>query len=235
MASVLSRPLPGQPATVQVTVVARATTPDGPVSPKPVRDVGIAVAFGLLIGIAFAAARRSLDTTIKSANQLAALTAGRPVVGTIPFDPAARKHPLVADDDPFGRRVEAYRKLRTNLQFIDVDVPHKALLFTSALPDEGKSSTVCNLAIMLAQFGKRVIVVEADLRRPRATGYLGLPGSVGLTDVLVGRVAVGEAIQIWGENMFDVLASGPTPPSPSDVLGSLRMDQLSSTSGGSTT
>jgi capsular exopolysaccharide synthesis family protein len=226
LASVLSRPLAGQPATVHVTVVARATTPDGPVSPKPVRNIGIALAFGLLIGIAFAAARRSLDTTIKSTEQLAALTAGKPVVGTVPFDSAARKHPLVADDDPFGRRVEAYRKLRTNLQFVDVDVPHKALLFTSALPDEGKSSTVCNLAIMLAQFGKRVIVVEADLRRPRATGYLGLPSSVGLTDVLVGRVTVGEAIQIWGEHMFDVLASGPTPPSPSDLLGSLRMNQL---------
>ena len=86
------------------------------------------------------------------------------MVGTVPSDSAARKHPLVAADDPFGPRVEAYRKLRTNLQFIDVDVPHKALLFTSALPDEGKSSTVCNLAITLAQFGKRVIVVEADLR-----------------------------------------------------------------------
>ena len=225
-ASALARPPGRKHATVQITVVAQATSPGAPVSPKPARNVGVALALGLLIGIAFAAARRSLDTTIKSTNQLTALTAGRPVVGTIPFDPAARKHPLVADDDPFGRRVEAYRKLRTNLQFIDVDVPHKALLFTSALPDEGKSSTVCNLAIMLAQFGKRVIVVEADLRRPRATGYLGLPGSVGLTDVLVGRVTVDEAIQIWGENMFDVLASGPTPPSPSDLLGSLRMNQL---------
>lgn len=224
--SVLERPPGHKHATVQITVVARATAPGAPVSPKPVRNVGVALALGLLIGIALAAARRSLDTTIKSTDQLAALTGRRPVVGAVPFDSAARKHPLVGDDDPFGRRVEAYRKIRTNLQFIDVDVPHKALLFTSALPDEGKSSTVCNLAIMLAQFGKRVIVVEADLRRPRATGYLGLPSSVGLTDVLVGRVTVGEAIQTWGENLFDVLASGPTPPSPSDLLGSLRMNQL---------
>jgi len=225
LVSVLERP-PGQKhATVKVTVVEPATSPGSPVSPRPVRNVGIALALGLLIGIAFAAARRSLDTTVKSADQLAQLTAG-PVLGAVPFDSAARKHPLVTGDDPFGRRVEAYRKIRTNLQFIDVDVPHKALLFTSALPDEGKSSTVCNLAIMLAQGGKRVIVIEADLRRPRATGYLGLPSSVGLTDVLVGRENVSEAIQEWGENLFDVLASGPTPPSPSDLLGSMRMSRL---------
>jgi capsular exopolysaccharide synthesis family protein len=226
LVSVLERP-PGQrQSTVRVTVVAPATLPGAQVSPNPVRNVGIAVILGLLIGLAFAAARRSLDTTIKSTDLLSSMTAGRPVVGTVPFDSAARKHPLVADDDPFGRRVEAYRKLRTNLQFIDVDVPHKVLLFTSSLPDEGKSSTVCNLAILLAQAGKRVIVVEVDLRRPRATGYLGLPNSVGVTDVLVGRVDVGDAIQTWGDDLFDVLASGPTPPNPSDLLGSQRMSQL---------
>jgi capsular exopolysaccharide synthesis family protein len=226
LVSVLERP-PGQRhATVRVTVVAPAALPSAPVSPNPVRNVGIAVLLGLLIGIAIAALRRSLDTTVKSTDQLAAVTAGRPVIGSVPFDSAARKHPLVTSDEPRGRRLEAYRKIRTNLEFIDVDVPHKALLFTSCLADEGKSSTVCNLANMQAQFGKRVIVVEADLRRPRATSYLGLPSSVGVTDVLVGRVAVADAIQTWGSDQFDMLASGPTPPSPSDLLGSQRMRQL---------
>ena len=181
---------------------------------------------GLLIGIAIAALRRSLDTTVKSAEQLAAVTAGRPVIGSVPFDSAARKHPLVTIGEPRGRQREAYREIRTNLEFIDVDVPRRALLFTSCLADEGKSSSVCNLAIMQAQVGKRVIVVEADLRRPRATSYLGLPSSVGVTDVLVGKVAVADAIQTWGSDLFDVLASGPTPPSPSDLLGSQRMSQL---------
>ncbi len=224
--SVLERPPGKKHATVRVTVVAPANLPTAPVSPQPVRNIGVAVLFGLLIGIVLAAIRRALDTTIKSPEQLAEATGGRPVVGTVPFDSAARKRPLVAGDDPLGRRPEAYRKLRTNLQFIDIDVPHKALLFTSCLVGEGKSSTVCNLAIMQAQFGRRVIVVEADLRRPRATGYLGLPSSVGVTDVLVGRVTPDEAIQTWGNDQFDVLASGPTPPSPSDLLGSQRMSQL---------
>ncbi len=226
LVAVLARSSGQRRSTVGVTVVAPASLPSSPVSPKPVRNVGIALALGLLIGIAFAAARRSLDTTIKSTDQLATITGGRPVVGTVPFDAAARKQPLVRDDDPFGRRLEAFRKIRTNLQFVDIDRPHKALLFTSPLPDEGKSSTVCNLAIMLAQFGKRVIMVEVDLRRPRATGYLGLPNSVGVTDILVGRADVGEATQTWGDDLFDVLASGPMPPNPSDLLGSQRMSLL---------
>ncbi len=226
LVSALERPPGLKHPTVRLTVVAPATLPAAPVSPNPVRNIGIALGLGLLIGIAFAAARRSLDTSIKSADHLATLTAGAPVLGTVPFDPTARKQPLVASGDPLSRRLEAYRKIRTNLQFIDVDVPHKALLFTSCLADEGKSSTACNLAIAAAQFGTRVIVVEADLRRPRATGYLGLPSGVGVTDVLVGRVEVGEAIQTWGEDLFHVLASGPTPPNPSDLLGSRRMSQL---------
>jgi len=226
LVSVLERPPGLKHPTVRVTVVSPATLAGAPVSPNPVRNIGIALGLGLLIGIALAAARRSLDTSIKSADQLAAMTDGRPVLGAIPFDPDARKRPLVTGDDPFGRRLEAYRKIRTNLQFIDVDVPRKALLVTSCLGAEGKSSTVCNLAIALAQFGKRVIVVECDLRRPRATGYLGLPNGVGVTDVLVGRVEVGEAIQIWGNDLFSVLPSGPMPPNPSDLLGSQRMSQL---------
>ena len=223
--SVLERPPGLKHPTVRVTVVAPATLPSAPVSPNPVRNIGIALALGLLIGIAFAAARRALDTSIKSADQLAA-TVGSPVLGTVPFDSAARKQPLVPDDDPLGRRLEAYRKIRTNLQFIDIDIPHKALLFTSCIVDEGKSSTVCNLAITAARFGTRVIVVEADLRRPRATDYLGLPNGVGVTDVLVGRVELAEAVQTWGAGLFDVLASGPTPPNPSDLLGSQRMTEL---------
>jgi capsular exopolysaccharide synthesis family protein len=226
LVSVLERP-PGQRhSTVRVTVVAPATVPGSPVSPSPVRNVGIALALGLLAGIAFAAARRALDTTVKSTDQLAALTAGRPVLGTVPFDPAARKQPLIAGGDPFGTRAEAFRKIRTNLQFIDVDVPPKVLMFTSPLPEEGKSSATCNMAITLASSGSRVVVLEADLRRPRAAGYLGLPGGVGVTDVLAGTADADAAIQTWGNDEFDVLASGPKPPNPSDLLGSQRMSQL---------
>ena len=226
LVSALERPPGGGKPTVHVTVVAPAELPASPVSPSRSRNVGLAAALGLLFAIGLTAARRSLDTTIKSVDQLSATTAQKPVMGTIPFTSAARKHPLITGGQRSGRRTEAFRKICTNLQFIDVDVPHRVLLFTSALPEEGKSSTVCNLAIALARSGKRVIVVEADLRRPRATGYLGLPNGVGLTDILLGRAAIEDAVQTWGEQEFTVLASGPAPPNPSDLLGSQRMRLL---------
>jgi tyrosine-protein kinase len=224
--SALERPPGGGPATVRVTVVAPAGRPTSPVSPNPVKNVGIALGLGLLAGIGLAAARRSLDNTIKSAGQLTESANGKPVIGAVPFDAQARRYPLIEADAPFGRRVEAFRKISTNLQFIDVDLPHKVLLFTSALPEEGKSSTVCNLAITLARSGKHVIVIEADLRRPRTSDYLGLPNGAGLTSVLVGRAEVAGAVQDWGDGLFSVLTSGPLAPNPSDLLGSRRMGEL---------
>jgi capsular exopolysaccharide synthesis family protein len=188
--------------------------------------VSIGLGLGLLAGIALAAAVRSLDSTIKSAEALGELTGGKPVLGAIPFDPGVKQRPLVVNEDPFRPRVEAFRKVRTNLQFIDIDRPRKVLLFTSALPEEGKSSSACNLAIMLAQSGRRVVLMEADLRRPRAVSYLGLPGGVGVTDVLLGRCAEHEAIQTWGDGLFAVLASGSTPPNPGDLLASQQARQL---------
>ncbi len=226
LVSALQRPVGDQQATIQAVVVGPATRPGSPVSPKPTRNVGIALVLGLVIGIAFAVARRSLDTTIKSADQLTALTAGTPVIGTVPFDASARKHPLAANSDVPQRPLEAYRKIRINLQFISIAAPCKALLFTSPVPDEGKSSVVCNLAIVLAQSGQRIVVVETDLRRPRVASYLGLPRSPGITDVLTGKVDIDEATQTWGRPSFDFLDSGPTPPNPSDLLGSQRMNEL---------
>jgi capsular exopolysaccharide synthesis family protein len=225
MVANLEQPPGGGTPPVSVTVVADPQMPAKPVSPDPFRNVAIGLGLGLLAGIALAAVR-SLDSTIKSADVLGALTGGKPVLGAIPFDPAARQRPLVVDEDPFRPRAEAFRKVRTNLQFIDIDQPRKVLLFTSPLPEEGKSSSACNLAIMLAQSGRRVVLMEADLRRPRAVSYLGLPGGVGVTDVLLGRCAEQEAIQTWGDGLFSVLASGSTPPNPGDLLASQQARQL---------
>ena len=85
---------------------------------------------------------------------------------------------------------------------------------------------ICNLAIMTVRFGTRVIVVEADLRRPRATGYFSLPNSIGVTDILTRPLEAAQVIQPWEADAFDVLASGPAPPGPSDLLGSHRLSQL---------
>jgi len=226
LVSALQRPAGNQQATIQAVVVGPATWPGAPVSPKPAKNIGIALAIGLAAGIALAAARRSLDTSVKSTDQLTALTGGAPVIGTIPFDPAARKHQLDANPDVPPRALEAYRKIRVNLEFINIAAPSKALLFTSPLPDEGKSSVVCDLAIVLAQSGQRIIVVETDLRRPRVAGYLGLPRSLGVTGILAGKADVDEVIQTWQKAPIDYLDSGPVPANPSDLLGSQRMAEL---------
>ena len=226
MIATLEQPPGGGTPPVSVTVVAAPQLATKPVSPDRFRNVAIGLGLGLLAGIALAAAVRSLDNTIKSSDQLAEITGGRPVLGAIPFDQAAKQRPLVADEDPFHPRAEAFRKVRTNLQFIDIDQSRKVLLFTSALPEEGKSSTACNLTIMLAQSGRRVILLEADLRRPRAVGYLGLPGTIGVTDVLLGRCTEHDAIQTWGDGLFAVLASGSLPPNPGDLLASQQTRQL---------
>jgi capsular exopolysaccharide synthesis family protein len=109
---------------------------------------------------------------------------------------------------------------------MNVDAEHKVVLVTSSVPGEGKSTIACNLAITLAQSGKRVLLIDADLRRPRAGQYLGLPSGVGLTSVLVGTVTLSDAVQVWGEDLISVLASGPVPPNPSEILGSRHMREL---------
>jgi capsular exopolysaccharide synthesis family protein len=129
-------------------------------------------------------------------------------------------------EDPQSPRAEAFRQLRTNLQYVDVDNPRKVVIVTSALPGEGKTTSVCNLAITMAAADKRVLVVEADLRRPSLADLLGLERSAGLTDVLAGRVRSQQVIQPWAGGRFDVLASGPLPPNPSELLASRQMAAL---------
>jgi capsular exopolysaccharide synthesis family protein len=167
-------------------------------------------------------ARNALDTSVKSPEQLRE-AAGAPNLGTIAHDPNVPKRPLTVHEDPQSPRSEAFRQLRTNLQFVDVDNPRKVIVVTSSLPAEGKTTTIVNLAIALASAGTRVVVVEADLRRPKVADLLGIERSVGLTSVLSGRVRVDQAVQLWAGGRFDVLASGPLPPNPSELLASQHM------------
>ncbi len=214
----------GKQFPVRVSVVDRAGTPGSPVSPNPTRNMTLAVLLGLLTGGALAVARHTLDTTVKTVEQLGELTEA-PSLGTVPHDQNAPKTPLVINDNPYTPRAEAFRKIRTSMQFVDLDRTNKVVLVTSAISGEGKSTTACNIAITAAESGRRVLLVEGDLRRPRAARYLGLPGGVGLTSVLLGSVNIAVATQPWGE-LLSVLASGPLPPNPSELLGSQQMRQL---------
>jgi capsular exopolysaccharide synthesis family protein len=209
---------------IKLSVVKPASTPGGPVSPKTERNLILAFIVGLLLGVGIAILRESLDNTVKLPSDVQALN-GRSTLGLIGFDSDAPKHPLILAQDPHSKRAEAFRQLRTNLQYVDVDKEPRSIVITSSLPDEGKSTTACNLAISIAQTGARVLLVEADLRRPKAAEYLGLDGTIGLTTVLVGRVALEHAVQNWG-NILDVLPSGAVPPNPSELLGSRNMEEL---------
>jgi succinoglycan biosynthesis transport protein ExoP len=221
----LERPSADQQSPVSVTVVRPATVPTSPVSPRPVVNIALGILLGLATGLGAAALRDSLDSTVKDSEDLQALT-GSAALGVVAFDSHAGSRPLISGSDPTGGRGEAFRTLRTNLRFVDVDHPPRAVVITSSVANEGKSTTACNLALTLASAGVGVILVEGDLRRPRVADYMGLEGAAGLTDVLIGRAALDDVLQPWGRSSLAVLPSGPLPPNPSELLGSAQMTDL---------
>ncbi len=214
-----------QVSTIKATIVDSPERPTTPVSPQPVRNLGLAAVLGLLLGVGLAVLRETLDRTIKSPQDLSDAT-GTALLGTVQYDARAAKKPLVTALESHAPRVEAFRMLRTNLQFVDVDKRSKVFVVTSAVPAEGKSTTAINLAVTLAQASQQVLLVEGDLRRPRISTYLRLEPTVGLTTVLIGRVGVEEAIQPWGDDGLDVMTSGTVPPNPAELLQSQAMESV---------
>ncbi|WDZ83072.1 polysaccharide biosynthesis tyrosine autokinase [Micromonospora cathayae] len=219
---------PDGQASVKLEVINGPRVGTEPVSPRPARNLLLGGLLGLLAGIALAVGRGLLDTRLRDTETLQRTT-GSPLLGEIPFDAEARTAPLIVGDSATSARAEAVRKLRTNLRFVDVHEPARIIAVTSALQGEGKTTLSCNLAIALAEAGWRVLLVDADLRRPRVADYLGLESAIGLTDVLLGDVPVGDAVQRWGDRSLLVLPSGSNPPNPSELLGSKAMADLLTT------
>jgi capsular exopolysaccharide synthesis family protein len=167
--------------------------------------------------------REALDTSIRTPAELEEI-AGVPVLGSIVFDPSADRVQALVGLAAQGRRAEDFRQLRTSLDFVHTVQSVQVLAVTSAVAGEGKSSTAVNIAVMAAERGARVLLVDADLRRPRIGTYLGLESSVGLTTVLTGRVSFDKAVRTWGE--LKVLPSGALPPNPTELLDSVGMADL---------
>jgi len=212
-------------APVKVTVLQEAAVPSSPSSPNVPLYIVIGAFVGLVIGLAFAITRYVLDTRIRNEHDVEAIT-DAPVVGGIAYDVRTPENPLVLRDDPRSPRAESFRTLRTNLQFIGVGDRARTFVLTSSIPGEGKSTTSANLAIAMALAGQQVVIVDADLRKPRLAEYLGVEGSVGLTDVLVGRAQPSDVIARWGDTNLYVLPAGRIPPNPSELLGSTAMVNL---------
>jgi capsular exopolysaccharide synthesis family protein len=219
-------------STVRVSVVRPATVPESASSPNTVLNVAAGTVLGLTLGILLALARDAVDTRVRDADVLAQLTP-LPVLGTVGVWSERQTGRVQVATAPHSPAAESIRQLRTNLQFLRAaDDPSGGrsgayvVSVTSALPGEGKSTISTNLAVALAQTGARVLLVDADLRRPTVAEILGVEGGVGLTTVLARDAELAEVVQEWGTAGLHVLPSGAVPPNPTELLGSPAMRWL---------
>ncbi|MGK5172097.1 polysaccharide biosynthesis tyrosine autokinase [Geodermatophilus sp. CPCC 205761] len=217
----LETPAGGTDSAVRVTVTDQPDLPTEASGPDVLRTVAFGLLGGLALAILVALARDFSDRSITTSEEASALT-GAPVVGVVVRDPAlAQRH--VADGADSGAAAEGYRQVRTNLQFLDVDEPPKVIMVSSAVPSEGKTTAVANLGLALARAGHRVTIVEADLRRPTLARYLDMVEGVGLTNLLAGSAGIEDVVQRHGTEGLSVIAAGPVPPNPGELLSSSQM------------
>ncbi|TDN44022.1 capsular exopolysaccharide synthesis family protein [Curtobacterium flaccumfaciens] len=212
-------------ALVQLSVYQKATAPSAPVSPRIPVNIALGLLVGIGSGIGLALLRETVDTKIRSV-EILRRTADRTVLAEIPLDEDMATAPLVEMDSNYSGRAEAFRQLRTHLTFTNLDGGPQTVVVTSAVPGEGKSSTSVNLALTLAQNGHRVILIDADLRRPSTSVSLDIESRVGLSTVLTHQVELEDAVQTVGTHGLHVLSAGRVPPNPSELLGSRQMSML---------
>ena len=207
---------------VKATIVSDAVVGADPVSPQPVRNLALGALAGLVGGLVLALLRDLTDSSVRGEEDLQALT-DAPVLGGIPYDARAAASATVILDEPYNPQSETFRTVRTNLQFVNAGHPPRAIVVTSSLPGEGKTTSSAHLALTVAASGQSVCLVEADLRRPRLMEYLGLEGAVGLTNVLIGQSELDDMLQPYGTTGVTVLGGGQMPPNPAELLGSPQM------------
>lgn len=219
----LETPDGGGPALAKLTVVNPPVLASSPVAPQTEQNIAIGIVLGLLVGVGIALLANTLDRRVRSKEQIEAI-ASASVVGSIPFRKKEDKESGAEHVVPFREghspAAEAFRRLRTNLEFLNVDNPPRVFVLTSSVSTEGKSETAINLGLALAEAGNRVLLIEADLRRPRVVNYLEMPDKVGLTNILSGQAEFGDVVQETRHEGVDLLACGPLPPNPSELLAS---------------
>ena len=207
-----------------LTVLAPATVPEQPARPQPLRNGAAGLGLGLLLGIGTAFLREAMDRSFKSAEQLEEET-NLPVLGVVPEE--LPKVALPTLTNPSSTRAEAYRTVRTNVQFAGPPHTLRTILVTSATAGEGKTSVSTNLAVAFAATGQSVVLVDADLRRRRAAQAFGLVDEgPGLTGVLAGWASLKSAIRTAKDEKLNLLPAGSTPDNPSELLGSSRMAEV---------
>jgi succinoglycan biosynthesis transport protein ExoP len=228
-----------------IRVVDSARVPLAPTSPDIPRNLAIGLILGLSCGVGLAFLLETLDNTVRTPEQ-AEVASGLPSLGVVPQflhaeisrlrptqlelakeAPVARKAELVAHLRPTSEVAECYRSLRTSILLSAIDTPPKVILVTSALPQEGKTTTSVNCAIVLAQRGSRVLLVDADLRRPGVHVAFGLDRKSGLSTLLAGTTTMEEVVKAYPPipNLY-ILPAGPPPPHPAEMLGASKMSSL---------
>jgi receptor protein-tyrosine kinase len=225
MAKELETPENGASPDARVVVEQRASITDTPVTPKTARNIALGLALGVLLGVGLAALRDYFDNTVKDQATLEGVTSVG-LVGSIPLDKERRKEPAISFDSNRSAIAESFRKLRTNLQFLAVDNPPRVIVVTSALPNEGKTTTALNIALALAEAEHNVLLVDGDMRRAMLGKYLNLVGSVGLSTVLSGAASLSEVLQKTSFPRLTVLTSGAIPPNPRELLGSMAAKKV---------
>jgi succinoglycan biosynthesis transport protein ExoP len=205
-----------------VEITSLASLPTGPSSPHIRKQAVIALVVGLLLGLVLAFLVDYLDDRVYTKEGLEGVTAGVPVLTLIPkIRTGTNEAKVIALEEPFSPVVESYRSLRAALQFVGRDAPFRAILITSAGAGEGKTSTAANLGVILANAGKRVVLVDCDLRRPRLGAFLGLQESPGLTSILEGHDDLTSAVQpVPHVRGLSFIGTGPLLPNASEWLGS---------------
>jgi non-specific protein-tyrosine kinase len=208
-------------------VVEPAITPALPIAPLVRRDTLTGAALGLLVGLGAAFVLEYLDDTVKSSEDVQQASGLSPLGIVLRQRPGPDSVLLVTSHNPRSQFAEGYRILRTNVDFARVDHPGNALLITSPGQGEGKSTTLVNLAVVLAESGRTVLAIDADLRRPSVHQAFGIENSVGLTSMLLDdEPQLALAVKETRIGSVRVIPSGSLPPNPAELLGSNRMRRL---------
>jgi capsular exopolysaccharide synthesis family protein len=230
-------------------VVDRALEPDAHIAPRLSVNLALGLLGGLVFGLSLAILRTRLDRSLRNVEDAEKL--GLTVLGLLPkiddkrgvgraVPYRANKRSKAGDDrdtgdaskdlmvhqEPQSAVAECARSIRTNVTFMSVDSPLKAIVLTSPMPREGKTTVAISLATSMAQSGVRVLLVDTDLRRPRLHRALNVSSSIGVTSVLVGDTSLEQAIQDTAVPGLSLLPCGPLPPNPSELLHSSRFTRL---------
>jgi polysaccharide biosynthesis transport protein len=216
--------------------VAQKADQSHKVRPATTRNLAMGFGIGLVIGLVLVSLAEALDTRVRHSDDVSARL-GLPLLTRIPIPPRAlrKASSLGMLSDESGVQTEAYRKLRINLDFANLSIKARTIMVTSATEQEGKSTTVANLAVALARAGRRVVLVDLDLRKPFLDRFFDLTGRPGITDVALGNVTLDQAmwsIPIPGSDggpragSLHVLPSGPMPPNPADLIESSVVSEV---------